>query len=446
MSQNLTSPIPQEVMSDICPGHGFDHRDTLVVFGELFDRGYVNGLVDEAERAGMRVIHATVGRRDSSGTLRPLTTDELLAKAKPLINVPLEAGFDLEVGPSGQAPVDQLQGYKMSEWLHVQLDWDEIAACRKVALQNFRARVQVYLDELKTYISESRHVVFAHTMAGGVPRAKIMMPVLNRVFKGFGDRFASSEEFWTSQLGRLCEANFSDVTAQTFHHLIELTSDIRQSIEARGGQVSYIAYGYHGTPIFFGGRYQWQSYSPYLQGFAKLELEQISRTAFQNGIRSSVFNAPEILTNSSSIFLGVEVPLYALLAALGNEDPDSPITQSLFAVAKQKFKEKRGLDTALASIEEYFQSDIIQRWSKFHLWPQHNGPEQMQLMRETSQAIIQAHKDEKDLLTSQLSEVVFRSCGQLMLNEAFQPRQPVWWIGHEAVAKATLSTQSSQAT
>lgn len=30
--------------------------DVLVLFGELFSRGYANGLVEEAERLGMKII------------------------------------------------------------------------------------------------------------------------------------------------------------------------------------------------------------------------------------------------------------------------------------------------------------------------------------------------------------------------------------------------------
>jgi hypothetical protein len=79
---------------------GYKAGDVLVLAGELFGRGYANGLVDEAKRIGMTVIGTTVGRRDPDGTLRPLTADELAESEALLggriINVPLEAGFDME--------------------------------------------------------------------------------------------------------------------------------------------------------------------------------------------------------------------------------------------------------------------------------------------------------------------------------------------------------------
>ena len=156
-------------------------------------------------------------------------------------------------------------------------------------------------------------------MAGGVPRAKIIMPLMNRVFKGVGDRHMSSEEFWNSELGRLCAMNFDDVTAHTFDHLIDLSAALRRRIEASGGSVRFQAYGYHGTEVIISGEYQWQSYAPYVQGWAKRKLEDIARAAWERGTLATVYNCPEILTNSSSIFVGVEVPLYPMLEALFRE-------------------------------------------------------------------------------------------------------------------------------
>ena len=65
--------------------------DVLVVFGELFARGYANGIVDEAERHGMTVVRSTVGRRDADGNLRALTPEEANLHRAPFINIPLEA-------------------------------------------------------------------------------------------------------------------------------------------------------------------------------------------------------------------------------------------------------------------------------------------------------------------------------------------------------------------
>lgn len=419
---------------------GYSQKDVLVIFGEVFARGYVNGLIEEAKKHGMQVIYSTVGRRTDDNQLRALNADEMAGKEKPLINVPLECGFDLEPSNSGMSPVDQLKGLKLSESNLAKLDWEQVEQSRTKGRENFRARVREYMAELDRKIPSGANVLFAHTMAGGVPRAKIVLPVMNRVFKGHGERYASSREFWESTLGQFCAMSFMDVTANSFADLIELSTPLRDRLAKDGGQCSYVAYGYHGTEILIDGEYSWQSYAPYLQGFAKLELEQISLRSSAQGIKTSVFNAPEILTNSSSIFLGVEVALYPLLGAFRREGAKHPLTQELSASCQALLKPEHSVDEILTLTGHYFNSDIIKkRWSDYPAWPQHNGPEQMELMRTTSQKIIDMHRDDKELLTARLSEIVFQACGKAMLHEGHNPSQPVWWVGHDLVARLCLN-------
>jgi hypothetical protein len=419
------------------PESGYKAGDVLVVFGEVFARGYVNGLIDEAKKAGMKVIYSTVGRRDGEGSLRPLNAEELASKDQPLINIPLECGFDLAPSKSGITPADQLKGLKLSEWNQAQLDWKQVEESRAAGREGFRARVREYMAALEKMLPAGANVLFAHTMAGGVPRAKIILPVMNRVFKGHGERYASSQEFWEGTLGKFCAQSFMDVTANSLADLIELSAPLRE--RRGGGQVSYVAYGYHGTEILMGGEYRWQSYSPYLQGFAKVELERIATRAAAEGVQASVYNAPEILTNSSSIFLGVEVALYPLLGAFLHEGASKTLTQDLMKSCAALLKPEHSLQEVLDITDRYFRSDIIQRWTDYPAWPQHNGPEQMELMRTTSEKILSMHKDEKHLLTARLSEIVFQACGRAMLYESQKPRQSVWWIGHDLVAKTALT-------
>ncbi len=418
------------------PTHpGWKPGDVVVIFGELFSRGYVNGLVNEAEKLGMKVIYSTVGRRDENFKLRPLSHEELQEKDQPLINIPLEAGFDLEPDDSGRTPCDQLHGLKLSEWDKAELDWNSLQISRQRGRDSFRQRVRAYISELEKHIPETANVLFVHTMAGGVPRAKIVLPAINRVFKGSGDRFASSEEFWQSELGRICDQSFLDVTAETYSHLIELTADLRFRVEGKGQRVAYVAYGYHGTEVLVGEKYQWQSYAPYLQGFAKIALEDVARKSLPKGVRASVYNAPEILTNSSSVFLGVEIALYPLLGALENEANGEPQVLALIEKALALLKPEFTLPKLMDFTGNYFSSPVIKEWSKFDIWPQHNGPEQMAKMRVASTDLINMHKDPKQLMTAPLSEIVFTACGRLMLSQSWEPKQPVWWLGHDLVAK-----------
>lgn len=433
----MSTPTQFQPLRDV-PQSLFKKGDVLVVFGEVFARGYVNGLIEDAKAHGLQVVYSTVGRRES-GVLRKLNSEELNEKKNmgqwPLVNIPLECGFDLEPASNGVTPAAQLKDLKLSEWANAKLDWDLVDESRAGGAKHFQERVREYMKELHALIPDGANVLFAHTMAGGVPRAKIVLPAMNRVFKGFGERFASSREFWEGEMGKLCSANFMDVTANSFAGLIEGSEELRQKIESRSGKVAYVAFGYHGNEILIGGKYRWQSYSPYLQGFAKLELERHATHFAKSGLKTTVFNVPEILTDSSAIFPGVEVPLYPLMAALEKECAQAETTQFIKNRASELLNPDVTIEKILDVTDAYFLSELKQNWSNFAAWPQHNSAEQMEQMQAVSERIFGFHKDPRQLLTKDLSEVVFRSCGRAMLREGIQPRESVWWVGHDLVAR-----------
>jgi hypothetical protein len=300
---------------------GYKKGDLLVLCGELFGRGYANGIVEEARRRGMTVVGTTVGRRDGEGNLRSLSPEEL-AEAEAnlggrIINIPLEAGFDMETDERGVTPVERLKGIRPDDWEGVALEWGSIEEARKKGVARFRKNLAEVALEVEKLIPAGANVLFVHCMAGGVPRSRLYMPVFNRVFKGQGERYLSSERFWNSDLGRLCRISFDEVSADTFTYLIEATEPCRKRIAAHGGKAAYGAYGYHGCEVLINGSYTWQSYTPYLTGWAKIRLEEAAVSARNNGIAASVFNAPEIQTNSSALFMGVEISLSPLLAGMG---------------------------------------------------------------------------------------------------------------------------------
>ncbi|MEZ5703070.1 MAG: hypothetical protein R3E42_15665 [Burkholderiaceae bacterium] len=72
----MNSPI---ALTQLPQQNIFQKGDVFVLFGELFGRGYANGLVNEARKAGMTIVGITVGRREADGTLRPLDDEELAA-------------------------------------------------------------------------------------------------------------------------------------------------------------------------------------------------------------------------------------------------------------------------------------------------------------------------------------------------------------------------------
>ena len=417
--------------------------DVLVVFGELFSRGYANGIVDEAERVGLTVIRSTVGRRDEEGRLRPLNETELKTQSKPFINVPLEAGFDLEPSSddpaTAQTPVQQLAGLKLGDWEGAKLDWEKIEASRKRGAEGFRKRVKAYMTELNSLIPPGANVIFAHTMAGGVPRAKIMMPAMNRVFKGTGDRYFGSDVFWATALGRLSSLSFNEVTAETFSHLIDLSSPIRTRVESEGGTVRYVAYGYHGTEVLIGDEYQWQSYAPYLQGWSKIKLEEIAQNAWSKGLKATVYNCPEILTNSSSIFVGVEVPLYPFIAALKKEGAKTAAVQETLHAAEELLKPSITFDAIKSFTDKALKAPEIRAQAEFSKWPQHSSKAQLETLIKAAQELIDMHKDTKQLITFGLSEQIFRATGHIMFNDSFNLSKPVWWLGHDVLARALAS-------
>ena len=289
-------------------------------------------------------------------------------------------------------------------------------------------------------IPRGANVLFAHTMAGGVPRAKILMPTMNKVFKGTGDRHLSSESFWRSDLGRLCEWNFEDVTANTFRDLIELSEPLRARLEREGGAVRYVAYGYHGTETLTRGEFAWQSYAPYLQGWAKMRLEDVAEQQMKAGVKACVFNCPEILTNSSSIFAGVEVPLYRFLDALKLNTNVAPprstkIISEIIDKCRALLKPDCSIEDMLKFAEDALASTELRSVCHFEVWPEHSNQLQMEKLIATSENLIAMHKDVKSLSTFVLSEQIFRATGYLMFHESWAPRNPVTWLGHDILAK-----------
>ncbi len=428
--------------------------DVLVVFGELFARGYANGIVDEAERRGLTVIRSTVGRRDttgeSAGRLRQLNETEIFdARGKkaenPFINVPLEAGFDMEpASPGGPTPNSFFEGVKLSEWENAKADFAMIEKSRENGRRRFREAVKSYVTELKKQLPKDKNIIFCHTMAGGVPRTKIIMPVMNRVFKGVGERHVGSQKLFESDLGKFALMNFEDVTSETYKVLIEETADLAKEIEAAGGTTRYVAYGYHGTEVLVGSKFEWQTYTPYFQGWAKMSLEKVAIDFHAKKVKTCVYNCPEILTNSSSIFLGVELSLYPLLGALERAKVSATgLGRTRLEKIQSECQKLLKPDVSFESIQkftrEYIESDLVRRHSVFDQWPQNNSNSQMEKMLGASEHLFSQHASEKHLITSLLSEEIFRATGYVMFHDSYQCAKPVRWLGHDVLTAALAS-------
>ncbi|HEX9051428.1 MAG TPA: hypothetical protein VF841_12930 [Anaeromyxobacter sp.] len=428
--------MPLAPLRDLPPRAGWRKGDVLVVLGELFGRGYANGVVDEARRAGMTIVGATVGRRDAGGALRPLSADELAGAEAALggriVNVPLEAGFDLEpAGDGGPTPVDQLKAVKASSWESFRLDWDLVERSREAGARRFERSAAAFAAEVERLVPPGANVLLVHTMAGGFPRARALMPLMTRVFRGTGDKLVSSAAFWASDLGRLWAAGFDEVTARTFGRLVAATAGLR----AGARRVRYAAFGYHGCEVLVGGRYTWQTYVPYLQGWAKLLLERLSEEAWREGVRCAVFDAPEIWTNSSALFLGVEVSLYPLLEALRREGPGSAEADAVWAACRALLRDGATLEAHLERAERYLASPAAAPFRDLEAWPQHAAPDQMEAMLAASDDLLAMSADPRNPVCAELSRAVARSVGRLMFDAAWEPPGPVRWLGHDVVAR-----------
>ncbi|MDP7149499.1 MAG: hypothetical protein QGI08_03760 [Paracoccaceae bacterium] len=419
----------------------FGKGDIFVLFGELFGRGYATGLIDEAKATGMELIGITVGRRNDDGSLRPLTDEEHSAAEENLggkiINIPLMAGFDMDAPEGGQTPTDMLTEMTLDNWQEFKLDWDQVDRCRAVGTARFTGALGQIMEQLDGMIPTGRNVFFAHTMAGGIPRAKAFLAIANRIYKGRGARHLSSQALLDSDLGKLILQNFDEVTANSFGHLLEASSALRARIEAGGNQVRYTAYGYHGTRVLIGGEYRWQTYTSYTQGYAKMKLERFAQAAWDMGVKATVFNCPEIRTNSSDVFAGIELSLLPLLEALRKEG-GGDFVNGLWQQCQDLLKDGVALESVLQTVENYQQSPAMQPYYDFQGWPMANGPAQVEMTVGTSQDIVALHKDRKALVSDVLSSHVVDATGKLIFGAASNPDGPVLWLDHDTVAQVLI--------
>ncbi|CAN7165392.1 hypothetical protein LJR011_000190 [Agrobacterium tumefaciens] len=416
----------------------FHKGDVFVLFGELFGRGYATGLLDEARRAGMEIVGITVGRRDENNVLRPLNAEELASAEAQLggriINIPLMAGFDLDAPEGGPTPTDLLANMTLESWEHDKLDWDYVGQCRDIATARFKEALSKVMAVLDGMIASGRNVFFAHTMAGGIPKAKVFLVVANRIYKGTGTRHMSSQTLLDSDLGKLILQNFDEVSANTFRHLIDFSAAIRERVEASGGQVRYTAYGYHGSAVVIDGSYRWQTYTNYTQGYAKMRLEGIAEEAWATGIKGTVYNCPEIRTNSSDVFTGIELPLIPLLLALKKENGGQWADEQ-WQACEQLLADGLTMQDVFGKIAAMQASEVMRPFYDFSAWPMANSQAQADLTIGTSNEITQMHRDRKVMISDHLSGLVVKATGQLIFGESSEPSGPVLWLNHDIVAR-----------
>jgi hypothetical protein len=164
----------------------------------------------------------------------------------------------------------------------------------------------------------------------------------------------------------------------------------------------------------------------------------MAEDAWAQGTKATVYNCPEILTNSTGIFVGVEVPLYPFMTALRREKTAAEALAKCHALLKDGVT----LDEVQAFTDKTLTDPAIQETSQYDKWPTHNTKQQMEVLIGAAGHLVDLHKDPKDLITFVLSEEIFRATGSIMFHDAWQLQAPVLWLGHDVLAKALATGQT----
>jgi hypothetical protein len=147
-----------------------------------------------------------------------------------------------------------------------------------------------------------------------------------------------------------------------------------------------------------------------------------------------VYNCPEIRTNSSDIFVGVELSLFPLLKALKKEGGGA-WAEAQWQACRNVLQSEFTLEDLLAKIDAYNESAVMKGFRNFAAWPMPNSAELADVMIGTSDEITKMHTSRDALVTDVLSALVLEGTGPLMFHETSNPAGPVLWLNHDVIAK-----------
>ena len=170
-----------------------------------------------------------------------------------------------------------------------------------------------------------------------------------------------------------------------------------------------------------------------------MRLEKIAADAWQKGVKATVYNCPEIQTNSSALFLGVEISLYPLLTALEREG-GGPVARDIRVQCQALLKNEETVESLLKLANDYLAAPLMSRFADISQWPLHNTPEQSELMLACSARLLEINSDPKEIVCALLSGAVITAVGKLMLAASWNATGPVYWLNHDIVAKRLVTT------
>jgi len=107
----------------------------------------------------------------------------------------------MEQDDDGRSPLEQFQEGEAGLLGQARLDWNGIEQSRQRGITRFTDALAQFVAILEKQIPQGVNVLFVHTMAGGIPRARVYMPLFNRVFKGQGERYSPRRLFGTRNWG-----------------------------------------------------------------------------------------------------------------------------------------------------------------------------------------------------------------------------------------------------
>jgi len=131
----------------------------------------------------------------------------------------------------------------------------------------------------------------------------------------------------------------------------------------------------------------------------------------------------------------VEVSLYPLVGAIEKEAAPSAYAKNVLESCRALLKTEHTFEEIMNFTHKYVTNPLTLEFSSFANWPQHNAQNQMEYMLDSSEHLIAMHKDPKNLMTSPLSEEVFKATGFLMFHASYKLQDPVLWLNHDIVAK-----------